>query len=136
MFSYDQIIKSIRNHKTCLKPSTVCDGVGIFAFRDIQKDELIYEYLTEDDEIYLKDLNDVNSKTIDYLKSMCYYNNDEQSFTMDVPLFMFYNAYYINHSDNPNVFWDRYDHFQYAIRDIKEGEELTTYYRPNERDWL
>ena len=55
---------------------------------------------------------------------------------MDVPLFMLYTEYYINHSDNPNVFWDRYDHFQYAIRDIKEGEELTTYYRPDERDWL
>ena len=95
MYSYDQIVKSIRNHKTCLKPSTVCDGVGVFAFRDIQKDELIYEYVTEDKEIYLKDLKNVDSKTIDYLKSMCCYN-DEQSFTMDVPLFMLYTEYYLS----------------------------------------
>ena len=48
---------------------------------------------------------------------------------------MLYTEYYINHSHNPNLFWDRKTHEFFAIRDIKEGEELTSYYRPDERDW-
>ena len=37
-------------------------------------------------------------------------------------------SWYLNHSDNPNVAADKHYRF-YALRDIKEGEELTVNYR-------
>ena len=56
MFDYNQVFESIHNHKTHLKPSTVCDGVGLFALRDIQKDELLFKFVTNDIKIAAKDL--------------------------------------------------------------------------------
>lgn len=136
MFSYSHIVESIHDHKTCLKPSTVCDGVGLFALRDIKKDELLFKFCTEDIEIAAKDFQSTAHPNVtEYIGRMCCYNKDDDSYILDVPLFMIYMEYYINHSDDSNIFWDRDDHEMYAMRDIKAGEELTTYYRPDERDW-
>ena len=136
MFDYNQVFESIHNHKTHLKPSTVCDGVGLFALRDIEKDELLFKFVTNDIKIAAKDVQSTVDPIVEkYIISMCYYDKNDESYTLDVPLFMIYTEYYINHSDDPNIFWDRNTHEMYAMKDIKSGEELTTYYRPDERDW-
>ena len=77
----------------------------------------------------------VETNILKFIDRMCMYNYDNQTYTIDIPLNMLYTEYYINHSHTPNIFWDRHEHDLYAICDITEGEELTTYYRPDEREW-
>ena len=43
MYSEDEILSSIKDTKTCLKPSLIEGaGIGVFALRDIRKDESLY----------------------------------------------------------------------------------------------
>ena len=37
-------------------------------------------------------------------------------------------SYFLNHSDNPNCFWNESDDCFYVFKDIKVGEELTLDY--------
>ena len=43
-------------------------------------------------------------------------------------------AYYVNHSDEPNIGIDD-DEFYIAIKDIKKDEELLYRYSTNEQSW-
>ena len=45
-----------------------------------------------------------------------------------------YQAYYVNHSDEPNIGIDD-DEFYIAIKDIKKDEELLYRYSTNEQSW-
>ena len=141
MYSYDDMISSIQNIKTCLKPSLIEGaGVGVFALKNIKKDECLYHRNNYKDlidyEIPEKLISSlVEPNILKFIDRMCMYNYDNQTYTIDIPLNMLYTEYYINHSHTPNIFWDRHEHDLYAICDIQEGEELTTYYRPDEREW-
>ena len=141
MYSYDDMISSIQNIKTCLKPSLIEGaGVGVFALKNIKKDECLYHRNNYKDlidyEIPEKLISSlVEPNILKFIDRMCMYNYDNQTYTIDIPLNMLYTEYYINHSHTPNIFWDRHEHDLYAICDITEGEELTTYYRPDEREW-
>jgi hypothetical protein len=59
----------------------------------------------------------------------------DNQFYVDAPPFMFYQGYYINHSSTPNCFWNRRTGDIYSQVQISEGEELTMYYIPSERDF-
>lgn len=135
MYSRDQILNSIKTLKTHLKPSTIPGaGIGVFSLVDIPKDTLIFEVKREDDYFFkMSEIEDLPLSIQDYILGMT--DGTEEGFYLDVPAFKIYTAYYVNHSYEPNVFWDRRTDELFSIRDIKEGEELTTYYKPEERDF-
>ena len=135
MYNRNQILNSIRNLKTCLKPSTINGaGVGVFSLVDIPKDTLIFEVERKDDHFFkYSEIENLPKELQDYIIGMT--DGTEEGFFLDVPAFKIYSAYYINHSYEPNVFWDRRTDEVFSIRDIKVGEELTTYYKPWERDF-
>lgn len=135
MYSRDQILNSIKTLKTHLKPSTIPGaGIGVFSLVDIPRDTLIFEVKREDDYFFkMSEIEDLPLRIQDYILGMT--DGTEEGFYLDVPAFKIYTAYYVNHSYEPNVFWDRRTDELFSIRDIKEGEELTTYYKPEERDF-
>jgi hypothetical protein len=135
MHNRDQILNSIRDLKTCLKPSTIPGaGVGVFSLVDISKDTLIFN-IKRDDDYFFKhsEIEDLPPSIQNYILGMT--DGVEDGFFLDVPAFKIYTAYYVNHSYEPNVFWDRRTDELFSIRDIEMGEELTTYYKPIERDF-
>lgn len=135
MYSHDQILNSIRNLKTCLKPSTIPGaGVGVFALIDIPKDTLIFDVERGDDHFIKNfEIEDLPDNIQNYILGMT--DGIEEGFYLDVPAFKIYTAYYVNHSSEPNIFWDRRTDELFSIKDIPYGEELTTYYKPIERDF-
>lgn len=135
MYTRHQILDSIRNLKTCLKPSAIPGaGVGVFSLVDIAKDSLIFDVERKDDYLFkYSEIKDLPESIRDYIMEMT--DGIENGFYLDVPAFKIYTAYYVNHSHEPNVFWDRRTDELFSIRDIKSGEELTTYYKPLERNF-
>lgn len=115
---------------TYLAPSSVCNGVGVFALVDIIQDTCIFKprkqkyiYWTE-----------VSSEIKSNLEQLTYC--DEEGFWIDCDLDCIGPQYYINHSNSPNVAYNKDTGELYATRNIKKDEELTDYYFPGERDWL
>jgi hypothetical protein len=135
MYNRDQILNSIRDLKTCLKPSTIPGaGVGVFSLVDIPKDTLIFNVERDDDYFFkYSEIEDLPPSIQNYILGMT--DGVRDGFFLDVPAFKIYTAYYVNHSYEPNVFWDRRTDELFSIRDIEMGEELTTYYKPIERDF-
>ena len=111
---------------TYLSPSKVCEGVGVFSLVDIPQDTVIFEPRWQ---VQVKD-STIPDEVRDYLDKMTYNG------WIDDDLQHLGQQYYINHSNNPNVAYDKNTGKLYAIRDIKKNEELTDYYFPGERDWL
>ena len=141
MYTYNDLTSSLQDIKTCLQPSLIEGaGVGVFALRFIKQDEVLYDKkywnCFKNYQVHWKDVKKlVEPKIEKYIERMCMYVPETESYILDVPLNMLYTEYYINHSHTPNLFWDRKTHEFFAIHDIEEGEELTSYYRPDERDW-
>lgn len=135
MYNRDQILNSIRDLKTCLKPSTIPGaGVGVFSLVDIPKDTLIFNVERDDDHFFkYSEIEDLPPSVKNYILGMT--DGIGDGFFLDVPAFKIYTAYYVNHSFEPNIFWDRRTDELFSIRDIEMGEELTTYYKPIERDF-
>ena len=111
---------------TYLAPSQVCGGVGVFSLVDIPQDTVIFEPRWQ---VQIKDTS-LPEEVRDYLDKMTYNG------WIDDDLQHLGQQYYINHSHDPNVAYDKNTGKLYAIRDIKKNEELTDYYFPGERDWL
>jgi SET domain-containing protein len=129
-----EILHSINVYgKTKLAPSRVCDGVGVFAITEIPKDYIMFQDVISD-EIFIPydKINDV--RIIQHLKSTC--NSD----SFGIYLSRTYNninmAYYINHSETPNVYHDLTIDRYVTIKEIQPGEELTCLYTKKEIDWL
>jgi SET domain-containing protein len=138
----EDIKKLIYEQQTKLAPSQIPGaGVGVFALVNIPKDTLIkgskaFSDFVRKEDYYLFDWNefedlDIRIKT--YLWGMT--DGHDNKFYIDAPPFMFYQGYYINHSDTPNCFWDRRTSNIYTQIDINPDEELTMYYTPSERDF-
>lgn len=142
MMTRQEIKKLIYEQQTKLAPSKISGaGVGVFAIVEIPKDTLIkgcksfVEFIGKEDE-YLydwKEFEDLDDRIKTYLWGMT--DGHDNKFYIDAPPFMFYQGYYINHSDTPNCFWDRRTSNIYTQIDIKPGEELTMYYMTSERDF-
>ena len=142
MMTRQEIKKLIYEQQTKLAPSKISGaGVGVFAIVEIPKDTLIKGYKAfaefigkEDEYLYdWKEFEDLDDRIKKYLWGMT--DGHDNKFYIDAPPFMFYQGYYINHSDTPNCFWDRRTSNIYTQIDIKPGEELTMYYMLSERDF-
>ena len=117
------------NLYTYLAPSKVCGGVGVFSLIDIPADTLIFKP-NQRQYIFWKE---VSSEIKECLEKLTYC--DEKGFWIDCDLDRIGPQYYINHSDSPNVSYNKDTGELYSIRLIKKDEELTDYYFPGERDW-
>ena len=138
----EDVKKLIYEQQTKLSPSQIPGaGVGVFAIVEIQKDTIIkgcksfMEFIGKEDE-YLFDWNefdDLDDRIKKYLWGMT--DGYGNKFYIDAPPFMFYQGYYINHSNTPNCFWNRRSGDIYSQVDIAAGEELSMYYMPSERNF-
>ena len=128
-----EIIDNIsKNTKLRLKPSKVCDGVGLFSIVEIKKDEIIFDDVTADDVyIWWDEIPDLRDEVKNYLNSMC--SSDKNGLYLSRTPNNINLAYFVNHSDNPNVFHDlELDRF-IAIKDIGVDEEIVCVYNEDEK---
>ncbi len=126
------IIQNIlHNTKLRLKPSKVCDGVGLFTILPIKKGEVLMQDVTADTTfISWAELTGLHADVKSYLDSICNRNNDG-IFLSRTPNNINL-SYFVNHSDSPNVMHDlNLDEF-IAIRDIKQDEEIVCIYGPED----
>ncbi len=128
-----EIIDNIsKNTKLRLKPSKVCDGVGLFSIVEIKEGEFILDDVTADD-IYIRwdEITDLREEVKNYLNSMC--NSDKDGLYLSRTPNNINLAYFVNHSDNPNVFHNlELDRF-IAIRNIGVDEEIVCIYNEDEK---
>ncbi|MGO9266216.1 MAG: SET domain-containing protein [Candidatus Binataceae bacterium] len=110
---------------TRLKPSKI-HGVGVFAVRDIPKGTPVF---AEDDEdivwIDKRNIGELPSAIREFYDDFCIIDGDKYGCPENFDKLTI--AWYLNHSDEPNVAPDNEYRF-YALRDIKAGEELTANY--------
>lgn len=129
----DEIINSINyNTKTYLKPSIVCNGVGVFALIDINKGEEIFPDI-EPDSLLIEWSNFNNDTIKEYLSKLC--NTNEQGVFLSRRPNEINVSYYINHSDKPNVYHDLQQDKYFCLNDIKANEELVCEYNVFEKDF-
>ena len=114
---------------TYLAPSKVCDGVGVFSLCDIPKGTIIWKERQEPVKV---PWDKIPKWMEDNIVSLTWCDKD--GFWIDCDLDRIYQAYYVNHSDNPNIGVDEKDYY-IAIRNIKKGEELLYRYSEQEKDW-
>lgn len=131
LISKKSIIHSINhNTKTKLRPSTVCDGVGVFALIDIKKDEDIFSDISSD--LIFIEWELIDNKIVkEHLSTLCN-SNDKGIFLSRLPNEINI-SYYVNHSEQPNVFHDLENDRYLAIRDIESGEEILCRYTDEEK---
>jgi hypothetical protein len=106
-----------------LKPSTIENaGVGVFVLYDIAKDTYLELFLNDFEE-EVRDRGGVPEA----LQSYCL---DREDGGLLCP--KFFNRMdignYVNHSENPNVRYEKGKGY-FALRDIKAGEEILANYR-------
>ena len=131
---FEQILHSINQFgKTKLAPSLVCDGVGVFAITEINAGFVLFQDV--DPDIIHIPFDKINDDSIRiHLSSTC--NSDKFGIWLSRTYNNINMAYYINHSETPNVYHDLTLDKYIAIRDISAGEELTCIYTNEEIDWL
>jgi len=115
---------------TYLAPSKVCGGVGVFSLVDIPKGTIIWK---ERQEVVKVPWDKIPDWMEEHIISLTWC--DEEGFWIDCDLDRIYQAYYVNHSDDPNLGVDE-EEFYIAIRDIKKDEELLYRYSREEKDWV
>ena len=109
-----------------LKPSKL-HGIGVFAIRDIPKGTFVF-HGDNDNMVWVKAsaTNRLDKELQNLYRDFCVLRDGKygcpRNFNVLTP------AWYINHSDNPNLAVDEKFDF-YATRKIKKGEELTLTYR-------
>ena len=118
------------DHYVDLRPSTVCDGVGVFSIRDIPRGTEIFKHCPRD--TYYSWSRVDNPEVQRLIERICYC--DEEGFYAAGHLSTLGMAYYVNHSDAPNIEL-RDDGGYYALQRIGSDEELLMRYNPNEKDW-
>jgi SET domain-containing protein len=129
------VIDSIKsNCNVHLKPSKVCDGVGVFALTDIAKDTVLFIDIEPDTNFITWDLiGDIPNEIKSYLKRMCISN--ESGLFLNRTVSAINTSYYVNHSDNFNVLHDLKKDKYVTTRDIKSGEEILCKYIFSEIDF-
>jgi SET domain-containing protein len=108
-------------------------GVGVFAITDIEKEDIVFTTNTNQF-IQWVEVNNMDEGIISYIKQMC--NHNDHGFWIDCPINKINPSYYVNHSEEPNLYHDLNTDTYFAIRNIKIGEELTCKYLPEEMDWV
>jgi len=127
-----EIIQNIlHNTNLRLKPSKVCSGVGLFAIRPIRKGDVLLHDVTADT-IFIQwtELSGLHEDVKSYLNTMC--NSTSDGIFLSRTPNNINLAYFVNHSDSPNVIHDlTLDEFV-AIRDIERDEEIVCIYTQEE----
>jgi SET domain-containing protein len=109
-----------------LKPSSL-HGIGVFAICDIPKGTYVFRADNEE-MIWVKAsaTSYLHKEMRDLYRDFCVLRNGKygcpRNFNLLTP------AWYVNHSDEPNMAADENFDF-YSTRTIKKGEELTLSYR-------
>ena len=114
---------------TYLAPSNVCSGVGVFSLCDIPKGTIIWKERQEPVKV---SWDKIPKWMEDNIVSLTWC--DKEGFWIDCDLDRIYQAYYVNHSDDPNVGIDD-DELYVAIKDIKKDEELLYRSSKIEQTW-
>lgn len=131
----EKIINSIRNNcNVYLKPSTVCDGVGVFALIDIPKGtELFTDIKPDKDFISWDEIGEIPNEVKKYLSYICLY--DSKGIYLSRTTSAINISYYVNHSENFNVLHISEKDKYITTTDIKKGEEILCLYTEDEIDW-
>ncbi len=113
---------------TTVKPSQL-GGLGLFATHTIFKGTVTWRFTPKFDiEFVFDEVRDLPKPIQEFLATYAYYHKGKQRYILVTD-----NDRFINHSDHPNIGIgeDTPDEegFEYALRDIKDGEELTVDYR-------
>jgi len=119
---------------TQLIPSSIEGaGVGVRTLSEVKKGEIVF---APRDNCFVQwgELYDQSGLIIDYIKKIC--NHNSYGFWIDCDINDIGAAYFVNHSETPNLFHDRGGDTYYALHNIKIGEELTCKYSPDEIDWV
>jgi len=121
---------------TYVKESTT-EGFGLYASKDFVKGDLIIDYKLFPENWYEMKYVDLSEKQI--RKNWYVMIDNDNCITSD----KFSKFSYINHSRNPNCFWDVDKGIIFADRDIQKDEELFIDYRLEPRpnglefpDWI
>jgi SET domain-containing protein len=118
-----------------LKPSKVCDGVGVFALRTIPKNTILFTDVEPDSNLITwESLKQADQQVLEYLKSIC--NTSDQGVYLNRTINNINVTYYVNHSDNPNVIHNKILDVYMTLTDIHPGQELVCKYEPEEIDWI
>lgn len=129
------ILDSIKNESYVhLKPSKVCNGVGVFALRLIPKDTVLFADVIPDKDFARWDqLDDIPTEVVAYLNSMC--NTSKEGLYLSQTVNNINVSYYVNHSTYPNVFHKKDTDRYITLRDVQEGEEILCTYDSEEIEW-
>ena len=111
---------------TYVKESSV-EGYGLFAAKDIKKDDLVIDYRMFPKDWYKTRYVDLSEEQI--RKNWYVMLNEEECITSD----KWSKFSYINHSREPNCDWVMNIHKIIANRDVKKDEELFIDYRAEPR---
>ena len=117
-----------------LVPSSIVGaGVGAVTLTEIHKNEVVF---APKDLCFIRwgEVKNVENNILDHIKKVC--NNNEYGFWIDCHINDIGAAYFVNHSDEPNLIHDRERDIYYAARKIQIGEELKCKYSPDEIDWV
>jgi SET domain-containing protein len=131
----EKIIYSIRNNcNVYLKPSTVCNGVGLFALIDIPMGTVLFEDIQPDSQfISWDEIGYIPEEVKRHLGNLCI--SVENGIFLNRTASAINLSYYINHSEKCNVVHlidiDRY----VTVKDISKGEEILCVYNKEEIDW-
>lgn len=112
--------------KTYLDKSSI-EGLGVFAAEDISKGTITWEYNPTID----KDISGFAADKIEFEFIEKYAFQDKQ---LDIWILSSDNDRFTNHSDSPNT-GPLPDGTMIALRDIKNGEEITSRYYDIDWDW-
>lgn len=131
----EKVISSIvYEGKFQLKPSKVCDGVGVFTLIDIPTNTMLFNDIQPDNNfIQWSELPEIGSSVKEYINSIC--NSTEEGFYLSRTINQVCIPYYINHSEEPNVKHYINEDVYVTSRLVKAGEELLCRYKPEEINW-
>ena len=134
-FNKNELINQIRNGVLVkIVPSSIIGaGVGVEVLTEIDKDEVVFAP-KETHFVCWDELFDVEDDVINYIKKVCH--NNKYGFWIDCHINDIGAAYFVNHSDEPNLIHNAERDIYYAARKIKIGEELTCKYSLDEIDWV
>lgn len=117
-----------------LAPSSIVGaGVGVVTLTEIHKNEVVF---APKDLHFIRwtEVGDIEHGVLDHIKKVCH--NNEYGFWIDCQINDIGAAYFVNHSDEPNLSHDKESDIYYAARKIAIGEELTCKYSLDEIDWV